>query len=368
MTATTDLTAPAARAAVRALPAYVAGRRATGPQVAPLASNENPFDPIPSVRAAVAVAALRLNRYPDPAALALRERIATHVGVTTDEIAVGPGSSAVLQQVLTAFCDPGDEVVHAWRSFEAYPLLARLAGATAVGVPLDAAQAHDLDAMAAAVTHRTRVVLLCTPNNPTGVALSNDDVERFLARIPAHVLVVIDEAYVEYDGSGFDGPALYRRHPNVALVRTFSKAHGLAALRVGYAVAHPETAEALRRTLLTFAVTDLAQAAAIASLDEAVEVQHRVDAVVAERRRVLATLAEQGWAITAAQGNFLWLPADIARGDQLVAAFDAADVMVRHYPGDGVRVTVADRAANDRALAVLRNLNPHATAHGTELR
>ena len=366
MTATTDLHAPVARAAVRALPAYVAGRRALGPQVAPLASNENPFDPIPSVRAAVAVAALRLNRYPDPSALALRERIAAHAGVTTDEVAVGPGSSAVLQQVLTAFCDPGDEVVHAWRSFEAYPLLSRLAGAVPVGVPLDEGQAHDLDAMAAAVTDRTRVVLLCTPNNPTGVALRNDDVERFLAKVPAHVLVVLDEAYVEYDDSGFDGPALYRRHPNVCLVRTFSKAHGLAALRVGYAIAHPETAEALRRTLLTFAVTDLAQAAAIASLDAADEVQRRVDAIVTERHRVLDALTEQGWDLAASRGNFLWLPCDVARGDQLVAAFDAADVLVRHYPGDGVRVTVADAPANDRVLAVLSTLTPHGNPHGTE--
>ena len=355
VTAITDLDTPAPRPSVAALPPYVAGRRATRDQ-APLASNENHFDPLPSVRAAVAIAAERLNRYPEPTASALRERLAAHVGVTADEVAVGPGSSGVLQQVMTAYCDPGDEVVHAWRSFEAYPILARLAGATPVPVPLAPGEAHDLAAMAAAITDRTRVVLLCVPNNPTGVSPTTAEVEAFLAVVPRHVLVVIDEAYVEYDDSGFDGVTLYRRHPNVCLVRTFSKAHGLAALRIGYAVARPAVAEMLRRTMLTFAVTDLAQAAAIASLDAAEELDRRVAAVISERHRVLTRLHELGWPTTASRGNFVWLPCDAVRGAELVAAFDAADVLVRHYAGDGVRITIADPAANDRVLAVLTSL------------
>lgn len=370
MTATPELDIPGSRAALRDLPAYVAGRRATGARVAPLASNENPFDPLPGVRAAVAAATLRLNRYPDPAATTLRERIAAHVGATPDEIAVGPGSSGVLQQVMTAFCDPGDEVVHAWRSFEAYPILAQLSGAVPVPVPLAPGERHDLDAMAAAVTERTRVVLLCSPNNPTGVALTHAEVERFLAAVPHRVLVVLDEAYVEYDDSGFDGVDLYRRHPNVCLVRTFSKAHGLAALRVGYAVARPAVAEAIRRTMLTFAVTDLAQTAAIASLDAAHELDERVAAVVAERRRVLDRVRDLGLPTTDSRGNFVWLPCqDPAQVATTVAAFDAADILVRGYAGDGVRITIADPPANDRMLAVLSTLAPiPAGTPGTENR
>lgn len=354
-----DLETPRPRAALARIPAYVPGRRATRGDVAPLASNENPFAPLPSVRRAVEDAAARLNRYPDPAATALRERIAAHHGVGVDEVALGPGSSAVIQQAIAAYCepgDPGDEVVHAWRSFEAYPLLAQLAGAVPVGVPLDDAGGHDLDAMAAAVTDRTRVVLLCTPNNPTGVVLRTAEVERFLARVPRHVLVLVDEAYVEYDAT-LDGLGLLRRHANVCLVRTFSKAHGLAALRVGYALARPAVAEALRRTLLTFAVTDLAQAAAIASLDAADELAERVAAVVTERERVSRGLRDLGVPATDSRGNFVWLPCDAARGAELVEAFDTAGVLVRAYAGDGVRITVGEPEHNDRVLAALADLS-----------
>lgn len=349
----TDAAAPLARPAVAHIPAYVPGRRSTRAEVARLASNENPFDPLPSVREAVVAATTRLNRYPDPAAMALRGRLADHHGVGVDHIALGPGSSAVIQQAIAAYCEPGDEVVHAWRSFEAYPLLTRLAGATPVGVPLSAGGAHDLDAMAQAITARTRLVLLCTPNNPTGVALTPAEVEEFLERVPPSVLVVLDEAYVEYDHGAPDGIALMRRHPNLCSVRTFSKAHGLAALRLGYAVARPEVADALRRTMLTFAVTDLAQVAALASLDAAEELRQRVDTVVAERDRMLRVVRAMGLPTTHSRGNFVWLPCDERRSAELVAAFDAADVLVREYAGDGVRITVGERAENDRALAVL---------------
>ncbi|MFT4264541.1 MAG: histidinol-phosphate transaminase [Nocardioides sp.] len=343
---------PAPRALLEHLPAYVAGRRATSADVAALASNESHHAPLPSVLTAIAEASQRVNRYPDPQGLALRDAIAAHVGVDVEQVAIGPGSNGILQQLLAAICDPGDEVVHAWRSFEAYPILARLAGATPVGVPLDG-ERHDLPAMAAAITPRTRVVLLCTPNNPTGVALTTAEVEHFLAAVPRDVLVVIDEAYVEYDGSGFDGPALLRRHPNVALVRTFSKAHGLAGLRLGYAVAAPAIAEAIRRTMLTFAVTDLAQAAGLASLAATAELRERVGQVVAERTRVTAELRRLGWETPDSQANFVWLRCGDHHREELLAAFDAADVLVRGYAGDGIRITLADRASNDRALAIL---------------
>jgi len=271
----------------------------------------------------VAEAAGRMNRYPDMAAVELRERIARHLGVTAEEVAVGPGSVGVLQQIITGLCDAGDEVVFAWRSFEAYPILVELAGARPVRVPLDAAEGHDLDAMAAAVTGRTRVILLCTPNNPTGVP------------------------------SGPDSLALYRRYPNVCVLRTFSKAYGLAGLRVGYAITTAAIAEGLRRTALPFAVSALAQKAAIASLDAGEEMAARVSLVKRERARMAAELEVQGWRLQPSQGNFLWIRADAPLLALLVDAFDAAGILVRAYQGDGVRITVADPASNDRVLRLL---------------
>src|SRR6478752_1770264 len=210
---------PTLRGAVTGLPSYVPGRRSAGPDIA---------------------------------AVELRERLARHLGVTVEEVAVGPGSVGVLQQIITGLCDAGDEVVFAWRSFEAYPILVELAGARPVRVPLDDAEGHDLDAMAAAVTERTKVILLCTPNNPTGVPIGHGRLEAFLQSVRSDVPVVIDEAYVEYAdaGSGPESLALYRRYPNVCILRTFSKAYGLAGLRVGYAIATPAIAEGLRRTAL----------------------------------------------------------------------------------------------------------------------
>ncbi|MFF2317494.1 histidinol-phosphate transaminase [Arthrobacter sp. NPDC058097] len=346
---------PTLRAAVSGLPSYVPGRRSAGEDIAALASNESHYEPLPAAAAAVAEAAGRMNRYPDMAAVELRERIAGHLAVTADEVAVGPGSVGVLQQIITGLCDAGDEVIFAWRSFEAYPILVELAGARSVRIPLDHAEGHDLDAMAAAVTERTRIVLLCTPNNPTGVPISHERIEAFLRSIRSDILVVIDEAYVEYAeaGSGPDSLSLYREYPNVCILRTFSKAYGLAGLRVGYAVAAPAIAEGLRRTAIPFAVTALAQKAAIASLDATDEMQARVAVVKEERSRLAAQLAAQGWKLQPSQGNFLWIRADDDLRARLVAAFDQADIMVRAYQGDGVRITVADPASNDRVLRVM---------------
>jgi histidinol-phosphate aminotransferase len=323
--------------------------------VAALASNESHYEPLPAAAAAVAAAAGTMNRYPDMAAVELRERLATHLGVTAGEVAVGPGSVGVLQQIITGLCDAGDVVIFAWRSFEAYPILVELAGARPVRIPLDEAEGHDLDAMAAAVTDRTKVILLCTPNNPTGVPIGHGRIEAFLQSVPSSVLVVIDEAYVEYAdaGSGPDSLALYRRYPNVCILRTFSKAYGLAGLRVGYAVAAPAIAEGLRRTALPFAVSALAQKAAVASLDAGEEMEARVSAVRQERERMAVQLEAQGWKLQPSQGNFLWLRADENLRARLVEAFDAAGIMVRAYQGDGVRITVAEPASNNRVLRIL---------------
>ncbi|MGO4121477.1 histidinol-phosphate transaminase [Arthrobacter sp. YAF16] len=346
---------PALREAVAGLPSYVPGRKSAGLDIAALASNESHYEPLPAAAAAVTEAAGTMNRYPDSAAVELRERLARHLCVTAAEVAVGPGSVGVLQQIITGLCDAGDEVIFAWRSFEAYPILVELAGARPVRIPLDDAEGHDLEAMAAAVTDRTKVILLCTPNNPTGVPISHERIEAFLRSVRSDILVVVDEAYVEYAdaGSGPDSLALYRQYPNVCILRTFSKAYGLAGLRVGYAVAAPAIAEGLRRTALPFSVSALAQKAAIASLDAGDEMESRVAAVKQERARMAAQLEAQGWKLQPSQGNFLWIRADDTLREALVEAFDRADILVRGYQRDGVRITVADPASNNRVLRLL---------------
>ena len=224
------------------------------------------------------------------------------------DLAVATGSVALIYQLLTAFCEPGDEVVHAWRSFEAYPIAIAAAAATSVPVPVTADGRHDLEAMLASIGPRTRCVMVCTPNNPTGPAVTQTELDAFLARVPDEVLVVVDEAYVEFVrmDDKVDGIETYRAHPNVVLFRTFSKAYGLAGFRVGYAVAQEPIAAALRAVSLPFGVSGVAQAAAIASLDAEAALFERVDALVAERTRVQAGLREAGWDLPEAQGNFVW--------------------------------------------------------------
>ncbi len=236
------VTRPAARRVVQSLPAYVPGARVGVEGAYKLSSNENPFPPLPSVVDVVARAAADMNRYPDMFATDLAEALAKRHNVTPDAVVAGCGSVAVLGHVLQAFCDAGDEVVHAWRSFEAYPIAISLTGAVGVPVTLDADGRHDLPAMAAAVGPRTKVVLVCTPNNPTGPAVHADELDAFLAAVPEHVVVVLDEAYVHFvrDAAVPDGERLLATHPNLVVLRTFSKAYGLAGLRVGYALAHPE--------------------------------------------------------------------------------------------------------------------------------
>ncbi|WP_460445723.1 histidinol-phosphate transaminase [Angustibacter aerolatus] len=358
MSAADDAPVPAVRIrdSVEAIGAYVAGRPAaprTDVTTYKLSSNENPYPPLPSVQRVVEQAAEAINRYPDATATAVVEALAAHLGVPADHVATGTGSVGVLGQVVTATCDAGDEVVFAWRSFEAYPLVVQLAGAVPVPVPLGPGARHDLDAMAAAITDRTRLVLVCTPNNPTGPVVHADELERFLDRVPRDVLVVVDEAYTEFvrDPEVPDALALVRARPNVAVLRTFSKAYGLAGLRVGYAVAQPPVATALRKTALPFAVNSLAQAAAVASLAAGDELAERVEVLVAERERVVAALREQGWDLSDTQANFVWFGV----GEQtqaLAQAFDAAGLGVRPYGTDGVRVTIGEIEANDRLLEV----------------
>ncbi len=344
------------RAVLDSLPAYTPGRPArTRPGVTAykISSNENPFPPLPGVLDVVRDAAGTMNRYPDMAVVDLTEAIARRLGMPPSRVATGPGSVGVLGQIIQAACEEGDEVVYAWRSFEAYPIMAALAGARSVQVPLTADARHDLDAMAAAVTERTRVVIVCTPNNPTGPSVGAAELERFLDAVPRDVVVVLDEAYLEFVTAD-DAPdclAVQRERDNVVVLRTFSKAYGLAGLRVGYAVAHEAVATALRKTALPFGVNTIAQVAAIASLEAEDELLVRVKELVAERDRVLAALREQGWQIPDTEANFVWFPlgADTA---EFAAACDEAGLTVRPYAEDGVRATIAEREANDRLIEV----------------
>ncbi|MBX7442372.1 MULTISPECIES: histidinol-phosphate transaminase [unclassified Arthrobacter] len=366
MTTTLPETAvPEVRAAVAQLPAYVAGRSAQTELTAALASNESHFTPLPSVVEAITAEAGRIHRYPSMGAVEAREAIAQHHGVDADEVAAGPGSSGVLQQIISAVCGHGDEVVFAWRSFEAYPILVAVAGAVSVRVPLLADEHHDLDAMAAAITDRTRLVILCSPNNPTGVSISGDALERFLRSVPPRVLVVLDEAYIEFQrGPGVDALDFYRRYPNLCILRTFSKAYGLAGLRVGYAIARPDIAEGLRRTAVPFGVNRMAQAAAVASLAAEEEIRERTDAVAAERTRVLEALRGYGWDVPDSQANFYWLRTSDELRERLLAALGEADILARGYAVDGVRITLADPETNNRVLAVLADRGRFGLASG----
>ena len=344
------------RKALDTVPAYQAGRPAAareGLTTYKISSNENPYPPLPSVVEVITASLGLINRYPDPAATDLTAALAQHCGVTPAEIVTGTGSVALLTHLAQATCDGGDEIVYAWRSFEAYPIIAAVAGAVPVPVPLDAGLRHDLDAMAAAITDRTRLVLVCTPNNPTGPAVGDAELRAFLAQVPADVVVAIDEAYLEFNiaDDAADALAIYRDHPNVCVLRTFSKAHGLAGLRIGYCVAHEYLATGLRKVVTPFGVSNVGQQAALASLSAPQEMRERVDFIVAERERVAAALREQGWAVPQTQANFVWLPLG-ERTAAFVAAAEEQGLVVRPFAGEGVRCTIAEQEANDRLVEV----------------
>ena len=343
---------PRFRRILDTMAAYKPGKAVVGPdgRSYKLSSNESPYGPLPSVVDAIAEAAQEINRYPDPGCARLTEAIAARYGVPPEHVALGPGSVTVAQQLLEAVGEPGVEVVYAWRSFEAYPMLADLAGVTSVRVPL-AGETHDLPAMAKAITDRTRLIFVCNPNNPTGTVNRAAELTAFLDAVPEHVLVVLDEAYREYvrDPEVPDGLTLYRDRPNVAVLRTFSKAYGLAGLRVGYLIAHEPVATAVRKVTIPFAVNHLAQAAAVASLAAEAELLERVDRVVAERTRVRSALLEQGWTVPPSEANFVWLRLG-ARTAEFAECCARHGVAVRPFDGEGARVSIGDPEANDAFL------------------
>lgn len=353
------------RPEIETLPAYVPGAAGNGPGVYKLSSNEVPFPPLPAVLAAISDAAEDVNRYPQMYADRLTQAIADHHGQPADRVLVGNGSVAVAEIVVRAVCAPGDEVVYAWRSFEAYPILVQVAGGTSVQVPNTPDGRHDLDAMAAAITDRTRLVIVCTPNNPTGATITQSDLVAFLQRVPSDVMVLLDEAYVHFVRSAdpIDALALLPRFKNLVVLRTFAKAYGLAGLRVGYAIARRRLIRSLRTASTPFGVNALAQAAALAALKQESAVRERVDAVVAERERVVAELRGQGWPVGDPQGNFYWLPLREASGAFAADAL-VAGATVRPFSGDGVRVTIGEQEANDAIVALAARWAARGTGAG----
>jgi histidinol-phosphate aminotransferase len=349
---------PKLRPDIDQLPAYKAGQRPVEREDIvsyKVSSNENPFDPLPGVVEAIARAAMDTHRYPDPFSRRLVEALSAHFHVDQDRIALGTGSVAICGQIIFAACAPGDEVIYPWRSFESYPIWTQMASAKSVKVPLLADERHDLEGMLAAITDRTRVIFICTPNNPTGEAVTRTEIIDFLDRAPSDVIVVIDEAYVEFStGSDrADGIDISRDYDNVIALRTFSKAYGLASLRVGFAVAHPVVAEALRKTALPFGVSSIAEEAAIESLHREAELFERVDHLVQERDRVWNAFAELGYPIHPSYANFVWL----RLGDQALeftVACEEQGITIRPFAGEGVRISIAESAANDRVIEIAK--------------
>lgn len=346
--------APRPRTSVDALPAYRPGRSATTAMAdhgidhaVKLASNESPHGPLPSVAKAIEDAVADVNRYPDHRATALREAIGAHLGVEPARVAVGAGSVGLLQQLVLAYTTPGDELAYGWPSFEAYPVYSALTCATPAAVPL---RRMTLDAgrMVQALRPRTRLVLVANPNNPTGTALRTDELLAIADALPEGCLLVVDEAYREFV-RGADIPdalELLGDRPNVAVLRTFSKAYGLAALRVGYLVADPHVVDAVDKVLIPFAVNAVGQAAALASLEAVDELDDRVGAITAERQRMVDALRRRGWMVPDAEANFVWLPAGGA-ADALALELERRGVVTRPFDGYGIRVTVARPADTD---------------------
>lgn len=365
---------------LESIPAYVPGKDRL--DVLKLSSNEMAHGPLPSVVDRITEVAAHANRYPDMGAGAVRTALARYLGLDDAQVAVGTGSSALCQQLVLATCGDGDEVVFPWRSFEAYPILVKVAGAKPVAVPLDANHRIDLPALAAAVTERTRLIFVCNPNNPTGMMVTAAEFEEFLDAVPDDVVVALDEAYIEFvDGfdpadpsrTGLDTPnaiEVIGRRRNVVGLRTFSKVWGLAGLRIGYMFGAPELVGAVNKVCIPFSVTAVSQAAAEASLEAREELLGRVHEVHDQRGAVTDAInAATGEAtvVAGSQSNFVWIPEDRvpalaaivpgagdgADGAAVAAALVDRGVMVRCFPGEGLRITVTTATETARLLEAL---------------
>lgn len=336
------------RADISEIPSYVPGKRLA--DALKLSSNEVAHPPLPAAVAAMAEAAAAANRYPDMGATDLVHAIAKHLRLRPEQVAVGCGSSALCQQLVQITCKTGDEVVFPWRSFEAYPIFARVAGATPRPVPLTADHRVDLPALAAAITPATRLVFVCNPNNPTGTTITKQEFEEFMAVVPPTTLVALDEAYFEFVRTQDTpmGTEVVVKHENVVALRTFSKAYGLAGVRVGYAFGNPAIIAALNKVAIPFGVSAVAQAGAIASLAGAAQLLERTNETVSERDRVARAIGA-----IPSEANFVWIPTETAA--TLAQQLADQGVIVRAFP-EGVRITVTDHAEADRFLAAWNSI------------
>ena len=352
------------RSAVEALPAYRPGRDAKQAQqdhgvvdAVKLASNENPEAPISAIENAVLHAVRGANRYADHRGAELRSHIASWLGVNAEQVTIGNGSVGLLQQIFLTYLDAGDEIIFGWRSFEVYPIFSQLTGAEMVRVPLLDDLTYDVDGIISAISPATKVIMLATPNNPTGTLLAADDIVRIASAAGDGVIVVIDEAYREFVDADIPDPVaeVVPHFRNVLVTRTLSKAHGLAGLRVGYAVGDAEVVADIDKVAVPFHVNAAAQAAAIAAIDNIDEIEARCAVIVKERGRVESQLASLGWWMPHHQANFVYLSTGV-NTMHYATELEKRGVVVRPFDGEGIRVTIGSAAENDRFLAAITEL------------
>ena len=316
-----------------------------------LSLNENPFPPLPAVRSALIESIDAANRYPEFLPERLRSLIAERVGVRDDQVVIGEGATGVVLQVLHAVTSPGETMVMTSPTFDGYPIFAQMARLRSVTVPLDRHGHHDLDAMAEAASH-ARVVVVCRPHNPTGTIEPAADIERFLGRVPADTVVLLDEAYVEFLAPGYriDAPALVERYPNVVVLRTFSKAYGLAGLRIGYGFCASALARRLWTMQLPFGTGITSLVAVAASYDAEDQLQQRIRMIASERRFMRMRLRAMGVYSTDGHANFVYLP---PRGRPWREVFDGTGLKVRDYADGSVRITVGSRQSTRAVLSAV---------------
>jgi histidinol-phosphate aminotransferase len=316
-----------------------------------LSLNENPFPPLPAVRSALISAIDAGNRYPEFLPERLRALIAGHVGVRDEQVVIGVGATGVIMQVLSAVTSPGDRMVMTSPTFDGYPIFAQMARLESVTVPLDAHGHHDLDAMADAAA-TARVVVVCRPHNPTGTVEPSADIERFVRRVPPETVVLLDEAYVEFlaPHHRIDAPALVSRYPNVVVLRTFSKAYGLAGLRIGYGFCAPELARTLWTMQLPFGIGITGMVAVATSYDAEGELQQRIRLITAERRYLRMRLRAMGVYSTDTHANFIYMPPWHQPWPEV---FDGTGLQVRSYADGGVRITVGNRQSTRAVLSAV---------------
>jgi histidinol-phosphate aminotransferase len=319
-----------------------------------LSSNENPYGPFPIAVKAMQAALSRLNVYSDGSCRALRRRLAEHLDVEDANVVVSSGSNELLRLIGQAVLRPGDECVFAWPSFVVYPMVTQLMGATGVRVPLAEGQVHDLEAMAAAITDKTRLVFLCNPNNPTGTIYGRKAFDAFMAKVPEQVLVIIDEAYFEYvcDAQYPDGLRSFKPDGNVGVLRTFSKIYSLAGARVGYGVLPTPLVSAVNKVREPFNVNTVAQVGAFYSLSDPAEVDRRRRENQEQKTYLYSCFDRLGISYVPSETNFVYMLTE--KPVEVFQALLAEGIIVRDFgTAPALRVGVGSPADTDATVAAL---------------